>query len=52
MGSLLCPRLSNEARGQPQGSMFSPLLLAPPPPPDELEDQKSPKGQEKHPSHG
>lgn len=47
MGCLLCPRPSNEARGQPQGPMFSPLL----PPPNELEDKESPKGQEKHPSH-
>lgn len=47
MGSLLCPRLSNETGGQPQGSVFSPS----PPPPDELKDKESPKGQDEHPSH-
>lgn len=45
MGCLLGPRPPNEARGQPQGPVLSP------PPPDELEDKKSPKGQEKHPNH-
>lgn len=45
MGCLLCLWPSNETRGQPQGPVF------PPPAPDELEDEKSPKGQEEHPDH-
>lgn len=45
MGCLLCLRPSNETRGQPQGPMFSS------PSPNELEDEKGPKGQEKHPNH-
>lgn len=43
--SWLSPRPLSEPRGQPEG----PMLLVPPPP-DELEDEKGPEGQEKHPS--
>ena len=38
----------SEPRGQPEGPVLS--ALPPPLPPDELEDEKSPEGQEKHPS--
>lgn len=46
MVSRLSSRPSNESRGQPEGPMLSA------PPPDELKNQKSPKGQEKHPGRG
>ena len=46
--SWLSPRPLSEPRGQPEGPVLS--ALPPPLPPDELEDEKSPEGQEKHPS--
>lgn len=45
VGCLLRLRPSNETRGQPQSPMFPPTA------PNELEDKKSSKGQEKHPSY-
>lgn len=44
-GNCLRPRLSGEAGGQPEGPMLSA------PSADELEDEKSSEGQEKHPGH-